>query len=52
MNDNKEFWVSLASNHLKIPEESQQFYRSVAREQVGPKLSFGGQEKNKTTVLF
>ena len=36
MNNNKEFFVSLASNHLKIPKESQKFHRSDAREQVGP----------------
>ena len=53
MNDDKEFFVSLASNHLKIPEESQKFYRSVTREQVGPKLSFGGaRKKQKNCVIL
>lgn len=42
MNNNKEFFVSLASNHLKIPKESQKFHRSDAREQIGPSSLEGG----------
>lgn len=42
MNHNKEFFVSLASYHLKIPKESQKFHRSDAREQIGPSSLEGG----------
>ena len=39
--------MSLASNHLKIPKESQKFHRSDAREQIGQVLSRGGNESRK-----